>query len=1499
MIKRRLGYTAVAFAMVFVMAQAGGWAAPDTPASAGLIVGAGAGQTTLSLGGADPFHRTDNELINARLIDVPGSTTRLVLWAEVEVSQGASRAVPYYAISLDGQTMATVRRTSYELKLRHGDFDPALRAPQVNSMLFAGTESSIYIVQFVTQPLEEFRVAIRELGGTVHHFLANHAHIVEMPVSVRDEVASLPFVRWVGPYHPAYRLDELLRDGLVYKEAGDEAASFHIQTVRRTFDQKMVLADRIRGIGGTIEAITGDSSLVDASLTPPQLLQVVQFDEVFFVDRKLPPQTYMNNVRINGGADHIETVGGYTGLGVRGEVMDSGLMTSHADFQHHPPLIHSGNGSSTSHGTSVYGINFGDGTGDATGRGMLPDAQGIFCGYSAFGDRYTHTLELISAPWFAVYQTHSWGSCCTTQYGSECQLMDEMIFDSDLIILQAQANDGSQNSDVSAWAKNVVSVGGIRHYDTLVRTDDQWVNAGSIGPAADGRIKPDLSYWYDNIRTTSNSGGYTSSFGGTSAATPETAGHFGLLFQMWADGIFGNEVDPGGTVFSNRPHAATAKALMINTANQYPFTGTSHDLTRVHQGWGTSDVGHLYDMRDKLGAVDEAQPLANLETANYTAYVDAGEPALRVTMVYTDPPGTTSSSLHRINDLTLKVTSPSAVVYWGNNGLLTGNWSVAGGVANTIDTVENVFVENPEAGIWDVQIIASEVNQDSHVETPELDADFALVISGGYLATCTSAGRITLDRPKYPCGSSALVRVVDCDVNTDDGVVETVSVNVTSDSEPAGETLLLTETAPNSARFEASLALEVTDAAGVLLIAEGDVVTASYLDADDGEGGINVTVTAMANIDCSPPVISNVQAIDVQPRAATIEFNTDEPAAGTVRYGTTCGSLGGSAGVLAYSTTSTIEVTGLQDATTYFYAVDAEDQAGNLGSDDNGGACYTFMTPDIPDFFTEQFDAMDLDNLSITLTLNGTVEFYDSCVEPITALPTDPTGGTNISLSDDSNSVITFSGGQTVSLYGTSYASAYVGSNGYITFGGGDTDYSETLADHFSMPRISGVFDDLNPSAGGTISWKQDADHVTVTYLNVAEYGTSNSNTFQIEMFFDGTIRLNYLAIAVNDCISGISAGNGLDPDFIESDLSASGECAPPDCDGNGIPDDEDIANCPGDIACADCNGNGIPDGCEIDGGTAPDCNGNAIPDSCDIAACGGDIACADCNGNGVPDGCDVGGGSAPDCNGNSIPDSCDIANCAGDIACEDCNGNGVPDGCDVAGGAGDCDGNAVPDSCDLAGCSGDPACGDCNGNSVLDGCDIAGGGSPDDNGNGTPDECDLASPSCSYVGSRYIGITPLPADLGLAVALRLTGDAGNPDVACVSVYVQADGSLDATPVYQTPAAWGTLYAYGDQILPGTSYEVRAELAGGASSPAGSGGTWPWGDIDNNGTVNFFDIMLTVQGFQGDFTLITLEAVDLEPCVPNGIINFEDINQVVWAFQGQTYADTGCAVPCN
>ena len=217
------------------------------------------------------------------------------------------------------------------------------------------------------------------------------------------------------------------------------------------------------------------------------------------------------------------------------------------------------------------------------------------------------------------------------------------------------------------------------------------------------------------------------------------------------------------------------------------------------------------------------------------------------------------------------------------------------------------------------------------------------------------------------------------------------------------------------------------------------------------------------------------------------------------------------------------------------------DEAGNTASDPT---CYSFTTPEIPDFFTQLFTTdNDLDNLSLFFNPNGSSDFYLGCAEAISALPTDPAGGTTLSLSDDSYAQVTLGGGATVSLYGTSYSSFYVGSNGYITFNSGDSTYTEALDAHFNQPRVSALFDDLNPAQGGTVSWKQLADRVAVTWLNVTEYSAGNQNTFQIELYFNGQIAISYLAIAATDGLAGLSRGLGLDPDFFMSDLSALGPC--------------------------------------------------------------------------------------------------------------------------------------------------------------------------------------------------------------------------------------------------------------------------------------------------------------------------------------------------------------------
>jgi hypothetical protein len=59
-----------------------------------------------------------------------------------------------------------------------------------------------------------------------------------------------------------------------------------------------------------------------------------------------------------------------------------------------------------------------------------------------------------------------------------------------------------------------------------------------------------------------------------------------------------------------------------------------------------------------------------------------------------------------------------------------------------------------------------------------------------------------------------------------------------------------------------------------------------------------------------------------------------------------------------------------------------------------------------------------------------------------------------------------------------------------------------------------------------------------------------------------------------------------------------------PDCNANGIPDPDDIA----DGTSQDCNVNGIPDECDIWNATSEDQNNNGIPDECEIVT--GDVNC-------------------------------------------------------------------------------------------------------------------------------------------------------------------------------------------------------------------------------------------------------------------------------------------------
>lgn len=197
--------------------------------------------------------------------------------------------------------------------------------------------------------------------------------------------------------------------------------------------------------------------------------------------------------------------------------------------------------------------------------------------------------------------------------------------------------------------------------------------------------------------------------------------------------------------------------------------------------------------------------------------------------------------------------------------------------------------------------------------------------------------------------------------------------------------------------------------------------------------------------------------------------------------------------------------------------------------------------------FTELFEegGNDLDSELVTFTPDGSESFYSACRTDASVFPTDPAGGTEVSLSDDSFTSVTLDAGAEVSVYGRRTNVIFIGSNGYLTLDQGDPTFTVSFANHFRLPRVAALYRDLDPGSGGTVSWRQLADRVAVTWLNVPQFGATDANSFQIELFFDGRIRVTHLGIDAETGLAGLSAGAGIPAGFVESDWTAFPPCLP------------------------------------------------------------------------------------------------------------------------------------------------------------------------------------------------------------------------------------------------------------------------------------------------------------------------------------------------------------------
>jgi len=890
------------------------------------------------------------------------------------------------------------------------------------------------------------------------------------------------------------------------------------------------------------------------------LAAIVGEDVVQWIEPPLPVWGRLNaENRVLTGANTVQAAPySLNGTGIDVLVFDAGRVRSHGDFTGR--LVAGDSASFSDHATHVAGTVGGSGAGSTNtlARGMAPACRLISFGFQwggGSGFLYTDPGDLQGDYTSAINlhgadiannsignNTESNGLPCDWQgnYGVTDVLIDSIVRGSlgaPFRVFWAAGNErtGNRCDEAApyqdyrslappACAKNHICVGATN------ANDDSMTSFSSWGPTDDGRMRPDFcapgcqSNGDLGVTSTWNIGDYAS-LCGTSMAAPTATGCAALLLQDFRAQF------PG----LSDPRNSTLKVLFAHTAVDILTPGPDY-----RSGYGSLRIQPAVDLM-RAGDFFEGEVSQGGTPGFAVVIVSPGTPQLKITLAWDDAPGTANVLPALINDLDLVVTSPGGVQFfpWTLDPSAPSDAAVRT-VRNSRDNLEQVLVDSPEPGTWLVEVRAFNV--------PQGPQPFSICGSPGPMP-CSHEGVVAFDAGAWPCESEVSLRVTDCGLDTNPAAIETVQLRAFSTTDPTGIDVLLTESGPSSPTFQGSFMLSASGGGGALAASPGDVLTAEYEDSDTGSGSPGIA-SATALVDCLAPGISSVAVELVEPRRAVITFVTDEPCVGTVRYGLACGTLGSSRNSPAFGTNHSVEITGLSDNTGYFFIVEASDAASNLSFDDNSGSCYDFMTPDAVNTLTEIFeplngDANDIGFSAVAFVPNSSPDGYEVCNYPIAVLPTNPAGGTFLSMSDDRPGVqINLTGGASVSLFGVSYTSFFLNPNGNITFDIWDDDPTESISDHFDVPRISALFDDLDPSVGGSVSWKQLSDRVVITFTDVPQWNFNDRNTFQFELFFDGRIIVNYLRIDCQDGLVGLSSG--VAPiEFLETDLSSEGPCGP------------------------------------------------------------------------------------------------------------------------------------------------------------------------------------------------------------------------------------------------------------------------------------------------------------------------------------------------------------------